>query len=277
MNTALLKKYFFSQPLVEMAFVFGSQVKGKTTPESDFDIAVYFKPKTGKLDWEDEVFFEEESEIWNDLEKIIKGKVDFVVLNRAPALLAFSIIKNGRPIVIKNRFRYLDFMLRISSAAIDFREFVQDFRAIKSRSSSLNLEDKDRLIKLIDFLETELADYNKYKNLDFKIYESNKEKRRSVERWVENIINASIDIAKVILASQKRPLPDTYIDVLKMLVILPNFNQEMAEKMASFVKLRNIIAHEYLDLRFAQIQDFLKESKNIYTYLINYTDEFLKK
>lgn len=271
-----MKEYFFSQPSVEMAFIFGSRVKGNITFESDFDIAVYFKPKSGRTEWEDEVFFKEENEIWNDVEKIVQCQVDFIVLNRAPALLALSIIKNGQPIVIKNRFRYLDFMLRISSAAIDFREFVRDFRAIKARSSSLNLEDKDRLIKLTDFLETELADYEEYKDLDFKTYEGDKEKRRSVERWIENIINASIDIAKVILASQEKQLPDTYIDILKTLASLPGFEESTAEKMASFVKLRNIIAHEYLDLRFAQIQDFLKEAKNIYSYLVNYTDEFLK-
>lgn len=271
-----LKGYFSQKPTVEMAFVFGSRVKDRAGLESDFDIAVYFKPKTGKLDCEDEVFFEEEDEIWNDLEKIVRNKVDFVVLNRAPALLALSVIKNGQPLIIKNRFRYLDFMLRVSSTAIDFREFINDFRAIKLRSRSLNLEDKDRLIKLADFLETELADYDKYKDIDFKNYESNKEKRRSVERWVENIINASIDIAKVILASQKRELPETYFDILKTLGSLSGFEEKIAEKMASFVKLRNIIAHEYLDLRFTQIQDFLKEAENIYTYLINYTDEFLK-
>lgn len=270
-----LKKYFLHKPSVEMAFIFGSRIKGKETIESDLDVAVYFRPKSGNLDCEEEVFFEEENEIWNDVEKIAKCKVDLVVLNRAPGILASSIIKNGEPIIIKNRLRYLDFMLRISSAAIDFREFIKDFRAIKARSSSLSLEDKDRLIKLTDFLETELSDCDKYKDLDFKTYETNGEKRRSVERWIENIINASIDVAKVILASQKKQLPDTYIDTLKMLITLPNFDEKIAEKMAFFVKLRNIIAHEYLDLRFRQIQEFIKDSKNLYPYLVNYVDGFL--
>jgi uncharacterized protein YutE (UPF0331/DUF86 family)/predicted nucleotidyltransferase len=271
-----LKEYFLRRPSVEMAFVFGSRVKGKMTIESDLDIAVYLKPKTGKLDCEDEVFFEEENEIWNDIEKISKCNIDFIVLNRAPSLLAWSILKNGKPIIIKNRFRYLDFLLRTTSNAIDFRNFISDFRAIKMRSQSLNLEDKDRLIKLTDFLETELSDYDKYKNFDFKTYESDREKRRSLERWIENIINASIDIAKVILASQKKQFPETYIDILKTLASLSSFEESIANKMASFVKLRNIIAHEYLDLRFTQIQEFLKEAKKIYAYLINYADVFIK-
>lgn len=97
-----------------------------------------------------------------------------------------------------------------------------------------------------------------------------------MERWIENIVSSSIDIAKVLLASSKKQLPDTYVDTLILLSILPGFEEEKAKKLASFARLRNIIAHEYLDLRFSQIQNFLKEAKNIYTYLVNYTDGFLK-
>jgi uncharacterized protein YutE (UPF0331/DUF86 family)/predicted nucleotidyltransferase len=260
-----------------MAFIFGSQSKGQTTIESDFDIAVYFKPKSGILEYEEDVFYEEENEIWNDVEKITKCKVDLIALNSAASTLAFPIIKNGIPIVIKNRLRYLDFMLKVSSTAIDFREFMRDFRLIKARSRSLVPEDKDRLIKLVDFLESELNDYEKYENLNFITYENDREKRRSCERWTENIINASIDIAKVLLASEKKQLPDTYADTLRLLATLRNFNEDTAEKLASFVRLRNIMAHEYLDLRFSRLQDFIKEAKNICSDLVNFTDNFLKK
>jgi uncharacterized protein YutE (UPF0331/DUF86 family)/predicted nucleotidyltransferase len=271
-----LKDYFSKRDDVLMAFVFGSRAKGKITLESDFDIAVYFKPKSGRLEYEDNVFYEEETEIWNTLEKILKGKVDLVILNRIPATVAFPIVNKGAPIIIKDRRIYLDFLLAVSSLAIDFREFILDFRAIKARSHSLTLEDKDKLIKAVDFLEKELEDFDKYESLDFKTYEGNREKRRSVERWVENIINASIDIAKVLLASKKQQLPDTYIDTMNLLPVLEGFDEKTAEKMASFVKLRNLMAHEYLDLRFHQIEEFIKEAKKIYGFLAEYTDNFIK-
>ena len=184
----ILKDYFSTQDDVEMAFLFGSTAKGTETINSDVDIAVYFKPKSGKTECESESFYEQENETWNDVEKIVKRKVDFVVLNRAPAILASSIIKNGEAVFIKNRFRYLDFMLKISSLAIDFREFIRDFRAIKARSHSLSLEDKDRLIKLVDFLESELKDTEKYQGLDFRTYETDREKRRSVELNCQQVV-----------------------------------------------------------------------------------------
>ncbi|MEW5907788.1 MAG: HepT-like ribonuclease domain-containing protein [Patescibacteria group bacterium] len=272
-----LKDYFSKRDDILMAFIFGSQVRGKTTLESDFDIAVYFKPKSGRLEYEDDVFYDQETEIWNDLEKLLRSKVDFVVLNRLPSVSAFPIINKGIPIIIKDRKIYLDFLLRVSSLAIDFREFMRDFVAIKARSHSLSIEDKDNLIKIVNFLEKELMDSEEYEKLDFRTYKSDAKKRRSVERWVENIVNASIDIAKILLASKKQQLPDTYVDTVNLLSILEEFDEEISKKMASFVKLRNLMAHEYLDLRFSQIQEFIKEAKKIYGYLIEYADNFIKK
>lgn len=272
-----LKDYFEKRDDILMAFIFGSRLKNSVRLGSDWDIAVYFKPETGRLECEEEVFYKQEATIWNDLESILKCSVDLVVLNRAPATLAFPIVNKGESIIIKNKSVYLKFLLAISSLAIDFRKFMRDFIAIKARSHSLNFEDQDNLIKLVNFIETELNDFNKYQDLTFETYTTNRVKKRSVERWVENIINASIDIAKILLASEKKQLPDTYGDILKLLIAMPNFNEEISNKLASFVGLRNILAHEYLDLRFKQIQEFLKEAKKIYGYLVRYTDNFLKK
>jgi predicted nucleotidyltransferase len=45
-----LKEYFPRKPEVSMAFLFGSYVKGRAFYDSDVDIAVYFKPKTRRLE-----------------------------------------------------------------------------------------------------------------------------------------------------------------------------------------------------------------------------------
>jgi hypothetical protein len=56
--------------------------------------------------------------------------VDFIVLNRARSSIASSAIK-GRPIIIKDRGLYLDFMLRVTAEAEDYREMVEDYWRIK--------------------------------------------------------------------------------------------------------------------------------------------------
>lgn len=102
---------------------------------------------------------------------------------------------------------FLRLFLAVSAAAEYFREFVSDFWKIKERSASLSEIDRNRLIRIVDFLTAEAAEYDKFKALDQKIYESDAAARRNIERWAESIVNSSIDVAKIILASEKKRIP----------------------------------------------------------------------
>jgi len=273
---AELKTYFSRQPSVEMAFVFGSQAKARAISESDFDIAVYFKPGGRDIEWEENKEYEAENKIWLDAEKIVKKNVDLVVLNRAPSTLAFGILRTGKTIIIKNKALYLKFFSRVSFEAIDFMGLVEDYWAIEQRSHSLDRDDKIRLRKTVDFLSKELVAREKFTKLDWETYNTNDDQRRNVERWVENIVNCSIDIAKVLLASEHQKIPDTYKEMMQILALLPNFEKSAAEKLAEFAKLRNLLAHEYLDLRFDKISRFAKEAAPIYQALIDYVKKILE-
>jgi len=268
-----LKDYFSEREEVFMAFAFGSRINGQATTESDFDIAVYFKPESKEIEWEEEKEYETEDKIWSDVEKIVGIRTDFVVLNRAPSTLAYSIIQNGKPIIIKDRSFYLRFYLLISSAAEYFMEFTKDFWTIKQRSNSLSEIDRQRLIRIADFFEKEVEDYKNFKDLDQKDYEKDRVLKRNVERWAENIVNSSIDIAKIILASEKINIPETYRETLRSLLRIKDFDANIAEGLSKYAKMRNLLAHEYLDIRFRQLKNFTNESETAYKYLL----EFVKK
>lgn len=127
----ILKEYFEKREDILMAFLFGSYAKAISHRESDVDIAVYFRPRSGFLEWEEfDMKHEAEDEIWLDIERLLKRNVDFIVLNRARSSIASSAIK-GRPIIIKDRGLYLDFMLRVTAEAEDYREMVEDYWRIK--------------------------------------------------------------------------------------------------------------------------------------------------
>ncbi len=78
------------------------------------------------------------------------------------------------------------------------------------------------------------------------------------------MINSSIDIAKLILTSEGHLLPDTYKDVVKNLSLVSGFSEEGIQKLSKWVSLRNIISHEYLDIRWASIRKFISESRFFY-------------
>ncbi len=263
-----LNEYFEKQKNVVMAFVFGSFAKDQALYDSDADIAIYFKPKGKALEWEEDDYYTEEDRIWRDLENILKRDVDLLILNRASSRLAFKVLRMGIPIVIKDRSLYWRYFLTISSIAEEFREFIRNYRRIRERSKSLTEEDKERLENLIDFLEEEIKSY----------YESDRKQKRNVEHWVESIVLSSIDIAEIALASQKIRTPEKYKDILKSLSLLSGFDKETAERLSKLAELRNIITHEYLDIRWQRIQEFIKVSKPLYKYLVKFVkDNYLKE
>jgi uncharacterized protein YutE (UPF0331/DUF86 family) len=154
---------------------------------------------------------------------------------------------------------------------------MDDFIKIKERSNSLSLTDKERLIKIVEFLEQEIKDFSKFKKVDQIKYQTDRDVKRSMERWVENIVNSSVDISKIILASEKKLIPNTYKSILENLIEVNGFDLEKAKVLGRFAKIRNILAHEYLDLRFNKIKEFIAESESSYTYLVNFAKDFVKK
>jgi uncharacterized protein YutE (UPF0331/DUF86 family) len=136
---------------------------------------------------------------------------------------------------------------------------------------------KQRLIKHINFLEDELKDYEIFKSLTWEEYRSNRSKRRDVERWIENIINSSIDIAKVILASETIALSDTYREIVASLALVHGFAKKDMDKLSTWVRLRNVITHEYLDIKWASIKKFISEAEPQYQTFLKHTKNYLDK
>ena len=271
-----LKDYFKKRDDVLMAFVFGSRSKGYASERSDWDIAVYFKPLHG-LEWEHDREYPAQKKVWADCVDILQtDNVDLVVLNRAPSTVADSAI-SGIPLVIKDRRLWIEFMLRITQQAEDFRDTVQEYADIYWRSTSLTKQDAEALNKRLVFMTTELRVLSGYTGLTIVEYKENDIKRRVVERTTENLMNATIDISKIILASSKKPIPSTYKEIVRLISSTHYFSVETADKLSSWTELRNILAHEYLDITWRQIHDFLKNSEPYFKQFIESAKKLLKK
>ena len=136
---------------------------------------------------------------------------------------------------------------------------------------------KERLIKHLNFIEEEIKDYKLFIELTYEIYRIDRSKRRDVERWIENLVNSSIDVSKLILIAEHITLPDTYREIVASLSFVEGFNKEQIENLSQFVRLRNIIAHRYLDIRWNSIRRFIKETEPLYKTFLEEVKEYLKK
>jgi len=66
-----------------------------------------------------------ENRIALDLERLLKKEIDLVVLNRARVIVADEAIRKGKPIVIKERGLFLDFLCLITDEAEQMRDWIE--------------------------------------------------------------------------------------------------------------------------------------------------------
>ena len=134
--------------------------------------------------------------------------------------------------------------------------------------------DREDLTRRLDFLLDEVADFHLYQSVTWEDYKDRR-KRREVERWIENIINASIDIAKVLLSVKGLEIPQTYREILRDISLTNLFREELGLKISEWASLRNKLAHEYIDIRWDAIKKFVKESQPLLIEFTNIIKKYL--
>lgn len=134
--------------------------------------------------------------------------------------------------------------------------------------------DKVKLIPYVDYLEKELPFFSEYeREIDWRVYELQRSKRLEVERWVESLINATLDISKMLLAIRGEEIPETSREVLFKMSAHIYDKEEEAQAFSELAKIRNTLAHRYLDLRWIDIKRFLQIAPELYPRFL----EFVKK
>ena len=275
-----LKEYFKKREDAVMAFLFGSRVKGEEFlyEDSDWDIAVYFRSKNGRLEWDRNIDYPQRSEVLSDLAKILEtNRIDLIVLNHAYPLIINAAL-SGIPLAIKNRRLWLEFSLLLSNEAMDFAKTSREYFEIYWRSASLIPEDAIALEERLVFLDSELKNFmEKYSSITWEEYQKDDMKRKVLERTCEILINAAIDISKIILASSKKSRPHSYDEILLNAAFNLSFDGEKAKTFSQFAPLRNILAHEYLDYRWKEIKPFLESAPSIFPDFIDSSRKFLEE
>jgi uncharacterized protein YutE (UPF0331/DUF86 family) len=113
----------------------------------------------------------------------------------------------------------------------------------------------------IEFARTELADLAEYASLDWVAYQADARARRNVERIADNVANATIDIAKILLAAGRAAVPETYRDVLAATVPAGLADASEAAELVQLARLRNTLAHRYLDYKWEILKWFLEDGR----------------
>ncbi len=140
----------------------------------------------------------------------------------------------------------------------------------------LEKSQQESIIRRIAFIEIEMADLEENRDLDFVTYQRDRFKRRNVERIAENIVNAVIDIGKIVLAGKKVDIPGTYRELFTCLSEKGFLSGDLAETIGELSRTRNVLAHQYLDLKWEKISYFINKAPCIINEFIKSISNLLE-
>jgi len=132
------------------------------------------------------------------------------------------------------------------------------------------------LRSLLQYLSEEIREFeSEYADKTWKDYQDDKKLQKLVDRTVENILTALIEICGTILVEEGIGV-DSYGDALKKSAKLLGFSEEEQDNLSRLAIQRNRLAHRYLNFRWQAIKMF-GEQKNLIVKLVTRILEREKK
>lgn len=118
---------------------------------------------------------------------------------------------------------------------------------------------RGRIADSIRFISTEMKEFQEdYARKTRKDYQIDRKLQKLMDRTVENILTALIEICGTYLTEQSIAA-ENYAEALRGCAQALGFKQSEQEKLASLAVLRNRLAHRYLNFRWQAIEDFSKK------------------
>jgi uncharacterized protein YutE (UPF0331/DUF86 family) len=117
---------------------------------------------------------------------------------------------------------------------------------------------KGRITDSLQFIATEIKEFEEdYSTKSWKDYKEDRKLQKLMDRTIENIFTALIEICGTILTQQSISI-ESYAQVLSECAKRLRFSEEEQEILAKIAIQRNRLAHRYLNFRWQAIDMFIK-------------------
>ena len=145
-------------------------------------------------------------------------------------------------------------------------------------TDTLRRADKSRIISCLDYLEKELPFLAEYeREVNWQVYQTERSKRLEIERWAESLINATLDICKMLLAVGDEEVPETSREILFKIGSFIFDMEAKAEAFSELARIRNTLAHRYLDMKWGDIQRFMQIIPELYPLFLSFVKAEIEK
>ncbi len=132
---------------------------------------------------------------------------------------------------------------------------------------------KGRITNSLQFIATEIKEFEQdYSTKSWKDYKNDRKLQKLMDRTVENIFTALIEICGTILTQQGISV-ESYAQVLSECAQRLGFSEEEQEILAKIAIQRNRLAHRYLNFRWQAINMFVKNKSLIIKLLTKISEK----
>ncbi len=116
-------------PDILLAYLFGSHARNEAGPLSDIDLAVLLRPASEKD------LFAKKLNLLKELTTLFTGTdIDLVILNEAPLVLKFNILKDSKPLYICDNNLHDELIQRAITEYLDFKPVLAcHYQALQKR------------------------------------------------------------------------------------------------------------------------------------------------
>jgi uncharacterized protein YutE (UPF0331/DUF86 family) len=136
---------------------------------------------------------------------------------------------------------------------------------------------KGRVAESIQYLSEEIKEFeSEYTDKTWKDYQDDKKLQKLMDRTVENVLTALIEVCGTILAEEGIGV-DSYSDALKKSAKLLGFSEEEQDNLLRLAIQRNRLAHRYLNFRWQAIKMFNEQKHLIIEFITKILEREKKK
>ncbi|MGL6280827.1 MAG: type VII toxin-antitoxin system HepT family RNase toxin [Microcoleaceae cyanobacterium] len=129
----------------------------------------------------------------------------------------------------------------------------------------------------LGFIGKNLQKLKRFENITLTEYLDDSDLQTISERFLQVIIQASIDINKHLLTQGYQISSITYKESFQQLGDYEILPRKLAEELSSAASLRNVLAHQYLDIDHTQLFTYIQKVLLLYPLYVQKITQYLDK
>lgn len=117
---------------------------------------------------------------------------------------------------------------------------------------------KGRIVESLQFISGEIKEFDEdYASKKWEDYRKDKKLQKLMDRTVENILTALIEVSGTVLTQEGIPI-ESYAQVLSECAKKFGFSEKEQKELSKLAIQRNRLAHRYLNFRWQAVNMFVK-------------------